>query len=83
MGGRGFSITRHDQIENVLNRALSTDGPVVIEAVVDPYEPMMPPKMPPDYAKNFRKALPETPYHERIEANTAEEPLKTMMDADT
>lgn len=83
MGGRGFSITRHDEIEDVLDRALSTDGPVVIEAVVDPYEPMMPPKMPPDYAKNFRKALPETPHHERIEANTMEEPLKTMMDADT
>lgn len=83
MGGRGFSITRHDEIEDVLDRALSTDGPVVIEAVVDPYEPMMPPKMPPDYAKNFRKALPETPHHERIEANTREEPLKTMMDADT
>lgn len=83
MGGRGFSITRHDEIEDVLDRALSTDGPVVIEAVVDPYEPMMPPKMPPDYAKNFLKALPETPHHERIEANTMEEPLKTMMDADT
>ena len=83
MGGRGFSITRHDEIEDVLDRAFATDGPVVIEAVVDPYEPMMPPKMPPDYAKNFRKALPETPHHERIEANTAEEPLKTMMEADT
>lgn len=83
MGGRGLSITRHDEIEDVLDRALSTDGPVVIEALIDPYEPMMPPKMPPDYAKNFRKALPETPHHERIEANAAEEPLKTMMDADT
>ncbi|MGD9923519.1 MAG: thiamine pyrophosphate-dependent enzyme, partial [Pseudorhodoplanes sp.] len=83
MGGRGFSITRHGEIEDVFDRAFSTEGPVVIEAVVDPYEPMMPPKMPADYAKNFRKALPETPHHERIEANTAEEPLKTTMDADS
>jgi pyruvate dehydrogenase (quinone) len=54
---------------------------VVIEALVDAYEPMMPPKLPPDYAENFRKALPETPGHERIEANLAEEPLKTMVAA--
>ncbi|MFD2029199.1 hypothetical protein ACFSKM_00485 [Ancylobacter dichloromethanicus] len=43
----------HDLIET------STEGPVLIEAVVDAAEPMMPPKMPPDYAENFRKALPK------------------------
>jgi pyruvate dehydrogenase (quinone) len=37
--------------------------------------------MPPDYAQNFRKALPDTPGREEIEANIAEEPLKSMMNA--
>jgi pyruvate dehydrogenase (quinone) len=40
---------------------------------------MMPPKMPPDYRKNFRKALPKTPGRERIEENVSQEPLSTMM----
>jgi pyruvate dehydrogenase (quinone) len=81
MGGKGFTVAKPDDVERVLDRAFAADGPVVIEAVVDPYEPMMPPKMPPDYAKNFKKALPQTPGHERIEANLAEEPLRSMMEA--
>lgn len=79
MGGRGFRIEDPNQVDQVLDEAFATAGPVVIEAVVDPFEPMMPPKLPPDYAKNFRKALPETPGHEQIEANIEQEPLKTMM----
>ncbi|TPL87391.1 thiamine pyrophosphate-dependent enzyme [Mesorhizobium sp. B2-3-12] len=81
MGGSGFRIERADQIETVLDEAFTTEGPVVIEALVDAYEPLMPPKMPSDYAKNFRQALPQTPGHERIEENIAREPAKSMMDA--
>lgn len=81
MGARGFRIERADQIETILDEAFAAEGPVVIEAVVDAYEPLMPPKMPPDYAKNFRQALPQTPGRERIEENIAREPAKSMMDA--
>jgi pyruvate dehydrogenase (quinone) len=80
MGGRGFSIAEPSQIETVLNDAFSTPGPVIIEATVDAYQPMMPPKMPPDFKHNFQKALPETPGHERIEQNIEAQPLKTMME---
>jgi pyruvate dehydrogenase (quinone) len=79
MGGSGFSLSRPDQIDEVLDAAFSVDGPVVIEAVVDAYEPMLPPTMPPDFAENFRKALPDTPGHELIEENISKEPLRTMM----
>ena len=79
MGGRGFSIATAEEIETKLDEAFEVDGPVVIEAVVDQYEPMMPPKMPADYVRNFRKALPDTPGRERIEANLTEEPLVSMM----
>ncbi|TPJ44331.1 pyruvate oxidase [Mesorhizobium sp. B2-5-13] len=81
MGASGFRIERADQIETILDEAFATEGPVVIEALVDAYEPLMPPRMPPDYAKNFRQALPQTPGHERIEENIAREPAKSMMDA--
>ena len=79
MGGRGYTITHADEIETVLDKAFEYAGPVVIEAVVDPYEPMMPPKMPSDYVQNFQRALPETPGRDQIQANVSQEPLKTMM----
>jgi pyruvate dehydrogenase (quinone) len=81
MGGRGFRVSRPDELDQKMDEAFATPGPVVIEAVVDQYQPMMPPKMPPDFAKNFSKALRHTPGHERIEENVAAEPLSTMMQA--
>ncbi|ESZ62911.1 thiamine pyrophosphate-dependent enzyme [Mesorhizobium sp. L103C131B0] len=81
MGGIGYSVSRAEEVEGVLDAALAAEGPVVIEAVVDPFEPMMPPKMPPDYARNFRKALPDTPGRVEIEANVAQEPLRSMITA--
>jgi pyruvate dehydrogenase (quinone) len=83
MGGRGFTIDAPENIDAVLDAAFATEGPVVIEAVVDPFEPLMPPKMPPDYAKNFRSALKETPHRSLIEESLAQEPAKTLMKEDT
>ena len=82
MGGLGFSIDNPDDIERVLDEAFAQPGPVLIEATVDTYEPMMPRRMPAQYAMNFRKALPETPHHERIEQSIAEEPARSMMTAE-
>ena len=79
MGGRGFTISGFDEIEPVLDAAFAEDGPVIIQSIVDKYEPMMPPKMPGDYAANFEKALPDTPGHRQIEENMVREPLRTMM----
>lgn len=79
MGGKGFSITREAEIDAALTAAFAEPGPVIIEALVDQYEPMMPPKMPPDYRENFAKALPETPGADKIEQNISAEPLATMM----
>lgn len=79
MGGRGFTIRQFEEIESVLDEAFSYEGPVIIQALVDRYVPMMPPKMPNDYARNFQKALPETRGHEAIEANVEQPPLREMM----
>jgi pyruvate dehydrogenase (quinone) len=80
MGGRGFTIREPAEVDAVLDGAFATDGPVVIEAVVDAYEPLMPAKMPADYAANFHKALPDTPGRAEIEASIAEEPAKSLME---
>lgn len=79
MGGIGYSVTRPEEIEAVLDAAFAAEGPVIIEAVVDAYEPMLPPRMPDEYRKNMRTALQKTPGGKEIEANLAQEPLKTMM----
>lgn len=75
MGLRGFSIREPAELDRIMDEALATPGPVLIEAEVDPAVPMMPPSMPEDYAKNFRQALPETPGHEAIENALEREPL--------
>jgi pyruvate dehydrogenase (quinone) len=80
MGGRGFTIEDPSQVDAILDEAFATDGPVIVEAVVDPYVPLLPPKMPPDYAKHLKEALRETPGRERIEANLQREPLKTLLE---
>ena len=79
MGGQGFAIGRMEDIDATLDAAFAAEGPLVIEATVDRYVPMLPPKVPPDYRENFEKALPETPGHEEIQRNVAREPLATMM----
>lgn len=79
MGGKGFTISGFDEIEPVLEAAFAEDGPVIVQSIVDKYEPMMPPKMPDAYRTNFKKALPDTPGHRQIEENMAREPLRTML----
>jgi len=79
MGGKGFSVAEPEQLDAILDAAFAEPGPVIIEALVDRYVPMLPPKVPADYRRNFQAALPETPGRAEIEANVAREPLATMM----
>jgi pyruvate dehydrogenase (quinone) len=56
-GGAGFRVEEPDQCGAILDRALATPGPVLIEAVVDPFEPPWPPKITLDQAKKFAQSL--------------------------
>jgi pyruvate dehydrogenase (quinone) len=56
-GARGFSIEDPAQCGQIMQQALSTPGPVVIEAVVDPNEPPLPPKITRDQAMKFAESL--------------------------
>jgi pyruvate dehydrogenase (quinone)/pyruvate oxidase len=56
-GGDGFTCDDPAEIGNVLDAALKSPGPAVIEAVVDPFEPPMPPKATLEQAYHFAKAL--------------------------
>ena len=56
-GGTGFSVEDPAQCGAVLDQALATPGPVLVEAVVDPLEPPMPPKVTRDQAVKFAESL--------------------------
>jgi pyruvate dehydrogenase (quinone)/pyruvate oxidase len=56
-GATGFTITDPRECGRVLDEALATPGPVVVEAVVDPYEPPLPAKITVDQAKKFAQSL--------------------------
>jgi pyruvate dehydrogenase (quinone)/pyruvate oxidase len=56
-GASGFSITDPADCGRIMEQALSTPGPVIIEANVDPNEPPLPPKITRDQAVKFAQSL--------------------------
>jgi hypothetical protein len=56
-GGTGFTIEDPTACGAVLAEALSTPGPVVVEAIVDPFEPPMPPRLTLEQAAKFARSL--------------------------
>lgn len=56
-GGQGVHIEDAGRCREQLAEALALDGPVLIEAVVDPYEPPMPPEVTSKQAKSMAEAL--------------------------
>ena len=56
-GGLGFTVERPEDIRPTLERAISSGRPALIEVVVDPNEPPMPPKVTLEQAAHFAEAL--------------------------
>jgi pyruvate dehydrogenase (quinone) len=56
-GIQGFTIEEPEACGDILRQAMATPGPVVIEAVVDPNEPPMPPKVSLSQTTHFAEAL--------------------------
>jgi pyruvate dehydrogenase (quinone) len=56
-GGTGFTIERPQDCGAMLEEALATPGPVIVEGVVDPFEPPLPAKVTLAQAKNFASSL--------------------------
>jgi len=66
-GGRGFRIEDPMRCREQLAEALATEGPVIVEAVTDPHEPPLPPKVKPAQAVHMAEALARgEPNRERI-----------------
>ncbi len=56
-GGAGFTIEDSAECGAILDQAFATPGPVVIEAVVDPFEPPLPAKISLSQATKFAESL--------------------------
>jgi pyruvate dehydrogenase (quinone) len=66
-GGKGYTIDDPESCGAILEDALREPGPVIIEAVVDPHEPPLPPKITLDQAKKFAESLARgTPHGGKI-----------------
>jgi pyruvate dehydrogenase (quinone)/pyruvate oxidase len=56
-GATGFTIEDPEDCGRIVEEALHTPGPVVVEGVVDPLEPPLPPKITAEQAVKFAESL--------------------------
>jgi len=79
-GARGFKIDSAAECGHILDMALSTPGPVLIEAVVDPYEPPMPARIEPEQALHLAESLLRgEPHRERIALTLLSDKVREMI----
>jgi pyruvate dehydrogenase (quinone)/pyruvate oxidase len=79
-GGAGFTIDDPERCGETLRAALGTPGPVLIEAVVDPNEPPMPPKATIAQAAKLAESLVRgTPNRGKIALTIASDTVRELV----
>jgi pyruvate dehydrogenase (quinone) len=79
-GATGFSIERPEECGRVIEQALATPGPVLVEATVDPHEPPMPPKIKAEQALHFAESLARgTPHRGKIALTVASDTVRELV----
>ena len=82
---KGFGIGSHrieepERCGDVLRDALTEEGPVLVEAVVDPHEPPFPPKTDSKQALHFAEALAKgTPHAGRIALTAVSDKVREII----
>jgi pyruvate dehydrogenase (quinone) len=73
-------ISSPAQVQEAIEELLGSEGPMLLDAVVDPDEPMLPPKRREEYMEKLQRALDAgTPGRGRIERALREEPARTSL----
>lgn len=81
-GIRGWHVDAGADAARVAEEALAHPGAALVEAVVDPNDPLLPPKRIEKYASNLEKALHQgTPGADEIRQALAREPALTMLES--
>ena len=79
-GATGLSVDRPQDCGRVIEEALATPGPVVVEATVDPHEPPMPPKVKAEQALHFAESLARgTPNRGKIALTVASDTVRELV----
>jgi pyruvate dehydrogenase (quinone) len=79
-GATGLRLEEPGDCDRVIAEALRTPGPVVVDAIVDPYEPPLPPKITAEQAMHFAKALAKgQPAGGKIVKTLLEDKVKEMV----
>jgi len=79
-GAEGFRVEDPAECGAVLERALATPGPVLVEALVDPNEPPMPPKATMRQMRHFAESLVRgTPNRGKIALTVASDTVRELV----
>lgn len=79
-GAQAFSVSNAADCAAVIDEAFATPGPVLIEAMVDPFEPPMPPKITQEQAVHFAQALLKgEPNREKIALTVLSDKVRQMI----
>jgi pyruvate dehydrogenase (quinone)/pyruvate oxidase len=79
-GVAAFTIRRPDECGSVIETALATSGPVLVQAIVDANEPPLPAKIKTVQAVHFAESLAKgTKDWEKIAANVAKERVRELV----
>ena len=79
-GGTGLTVDDPADCGAVIEQALNTPGPVIIEAIVDPYEPPMPAEITTEQALEFAQSLAKgQPKRMKIATTIAEDIFREMI----
>jgi pyruvate dehydrogenase (quinone) len=79
-GVAAFTIRRPDECGSVVETALATSGPVLVQAIVDANEPPLPAKIKPVQALHFAESLAKgTKDWQKIAATIAKERVREMV----
>ncbi|HEU0139437.1 MAG TPA: thiamine pyrophosphate-dependent enzyme [Bryobacteraceae bacterium] len=79
-GVTGFTVDNPKNAGRVIEEALNTPGPVVVDAIVDPHEPPMPPKTTVEQATKFAQSLLRgTPHAGKIALTVAKNKVRELV----
>ncbi|HEX4212705.1 MAG TPA: thiamine pyrophosphate-requiring protein [Candidatus Dormibacteraeota bacterium] len=79
IGLRGIRVERPEEVGPAWDQALASDRPVVIDAVVDPDEPPLPPHITFEQATNFAKSIVREPHGVGIATDALKEKIGEVL----
>ncbi|HLH39612.1 MAG TPA: thiamine pyrophosphate-dependent enzyme [Bryobacteraceae bacterium] len=79
-GGQGFRLSDPEQAGRTIEQALRTPGPVIVDCIVDPYEPPLPAKITARQARKFAESLLKgEPNRMRILESVGKDKIREMI----